>query len=59
MLVLSRHAGEVIHIGNDITVEVRRISGNRVHLAISAPKEVRIMRAEIKDQPPRTEGDEE
>lgn len=47
MLVLSRKVGERIHIGNDAFVEVRRISGNRVTLAVSAPKSVRILRGEL------------
>ncbi len=47
MLVLSRKIGERIHIGNDVFVEVRRVAGNRVTLAISAPKSVRILRGEL------------
>ncbi len=49
MLVLSRKTGERIHIGNDIFVEVRRVAGNRVTLAIKAPREVRILRGELMD----------
>lgn len=48
MLVLSRKAGERINIGSEITVEVRRVSGNRVTIALHAPKEVRILRGELK-----------
>jgi len=47
MLVLSRKVGERIHIGNDVFVEVRRLAGNRVTLAINAPKSVRILRGEL------------
>ena len=47
MLVLSRKVGERIHIGNDIFVEVRRVAGRRVTLAINAPKNVRILRGEL------------
>lgn len=47
MLVLSRKAGERIQIGEGITVEVRRVAGNRVTLAIEAPKDVRILRGEL------------
>jgi carbon storage regulator len=53
MLVLSRKVGEKIHIGNDVMVEVRRISGNRVTLALRAPRDVRILRAEL--EPAATE----
>jgi len=49
MLVLSRKTGERIHIGDDVFVEVRRVAGNRVTLAIKAPREVRILRGELVD----------
>jgi carbon storage regulator len=49
MLVLSRKIGEKIHVGNDVTIEVRRVAGNRVTLAVDAPREVRILRGELKD----------
>lgn len=49
MLVLSRKIGEKIHVGNDITIEVRRVAGNRVTLAVDAPREVRILRGELKE----------
>jgi carbon storage regulator len=47
MLVLSRKVGERIHVGDDIVLEVRRISGNRVTLAVEAPRDVRILRGEL------------
>jgi carbon storage regulator CsrA len=47
MLVLSRKMGERIHIGEDIFVEVRRVAGNRVTIAVCAPKSVRILRGEL------------
>jgi len=47
MLVLSRKTGERIQIGDDITVEIRRISGSRVALAFEAPHHVRILRGEL------------
>jgi len=47
MLVLSRKATERIHIGDNITVEVRRVAGNRVTLAIEAPRDIRILRGEL------------
>jgi carbon storage regulator len=49
MLVLSRKIGEKIHVGNDVTIEVRRVAGNRVTLAVDAPREVRNLRGELKD----------
>ena len=47
MLVLSRKVGERIHIGNDVFIEVRRVGGNRVTLAVSAPRSVRVLRGEL------------
>lgn len=47
MLVLSRKVGERIHVGDNITVEIRRIAGNRVTLALEAPRDVRILRGEL------------
>jgi carbon storage regulator len=47
MLVLSRKAGERIHIGDEIFIEVRRVAGNRVTLAVNAPREVRVLRGEL------------
>lgn len=47
MLVLSRKAGQRIHIGDDIVIEVRRVAGNRVTVALEAPRDVRILRGEL------------
>jgi carbon storage regulator len=50
MLVLTRKSGEAIQIGDDISIKVSEISGNRVKLCIDAPQIVRILRAEIAEQ---------
>jgi carbon storage regulator len=47
MLVLSRKVGERIHVGDDVVLEIRRIAGNRVTLALDAPRHVRILRGEL------------
>jgi len=47
MLVLSRHQGERIRIGQDITLVVNRIEGQQVRLAIDAPASVKIYREEL------------
>lgn len=47
MLVLSRKLGEKVVIGNDITLTVVEVNGNRVRLAFDAPDDVRILRAEL------------
>ena len=48
MLVLSRRAGERIDIGDEITIEVRKVAGNRVTIALEAPRNLRILRSELK-----------
>lgn len=47
MLVLSRKSGERIHLGDDITIVVNKISGNRVSIGIDAPNDVQIVRGEL------------
>ena len=47
MLVLSRKIGQEILIGDNITVVVNKLSGNRVSLGISAPRDVSVVRGEI------------
>jgi carbon storage regulator len=47
MLVLSRKVGERIHVGDNIVLEIRRIAGNRVTVALDAPRTVRILRGEL------------
>ena len=48
MLVLSRKVGEKLLIGDDVTVEIVRIKGNRVTIGITAPEEVKVLRGELK-----------
>jgi carbon storage regulator len=50
MLVLSRKVGEKLVIGDNITVVVSRVAGNRVTLGIEAPDHVRIVRGELQPQ---------
>ncbi len=50
MLVLSRKEGEKLVIGDNITLVVSKISGNRVSLGIEAPSDVKVFRGELLDQ---------
>ena len=47
MLVLSRTDGERLVIGDDITLVISKIEGNRVSIGIEAPRDVKIMRSEL------------
>jgi len=47
MLILTRRVGEVLRIGQDISVTICGVKGNQVRIGISAPKEVSVDREEI------------
>ncbi len=49
MLILTRKQGEAFVIGDDITISISEISGERVRVAIDAPKNVTILRKELAD----------
>ena len=44
---MTRKIGESIMIGDDIEIIVKRIRGERVNMAIEAPRDVLIMRGEL------------
>lgn len=50
MLVLSRKVGEKILIGDKIAVTVVRVAQGIVRIGVDAPKELPIVREEIKDR---------
>lgn len=47
MLILSRRIGEVIMIGDDITVVLLGVKENQAQLGINAPKDIAVHREEI------------
>jgi len=49
MLVLSRKKNESIRIGDNITLVVVEIRGDKVRLGIEAPKDVPVHRQEVYD----------
>jgi len=50
MLVLTRKLQERIQIGDDITITVVQIKGNRVRVGVEAPKNVRVVRGELAER---------
>ena len=50
MLVLSRKVGEKILIGDEIAVTVVRVAQGIVRIGVEAPREMAIVREEIKKQ---------
>lgn len=51
MLVLSRKPGERLMIGDDVVLVINKIAGNRVTIAIEAPRDVRVVRGELAPLP--------
>jgi carbon storage regulator len=47
MLVLTRKLGEVIRVGDSVTVRILEVKGNQVRLGVEAPSDVRIYREEV------------
>ena len=55
MLVLTHKEGEVLEIGPDIRIHVKRIKGNWVRLCIDAPRDVVLRRIPVEgaeEEPP-------
>lgn len=44
MLVLTQKEGEVLQVGQDVKIYIKRIKGNWVRLCIDAPREVHLQR---------------
>ena len=47
MLILQRKRGESLLIGENISITITSVDGERVRLAISAPPEVSVLRSEL------------
>jgi len=49
MLILTRDTrNNTIRIGDDIEIKVYQVQGNQVRGAIEAPKDLKVLRAELK-----------
>jgi carbon storage regulator len=47
MLVITRHPGETINIGDDTEVTVLGVQGTQVRIGIKAPQKISVHREEI------------
>ena len=50
MLVLSRKKDEKIVIGENIVITVVEVRGSIVRIGIEAPKEIKVLRGELKNE---------
>lgn len=48
MLMIRRRAGESILLGESVEIQVLEIAGNRVKIGISAPRELLVLRKELR-----------
>lgn len=53
MLVISRKVGQSVFIGEDIVIQVCRISDGKVRIGIQAPPDVNIWRDDVKNKSPK------
>ncbi|RLS55538.1 MAG: carbon storage regulator [Planctomycetota bacterium] len=51
MLVLTRKKSEMIRIGDNIVIKVISTGNGKVKIGIEAPNDVRVVRAELCEQP--------
>jgi len=56
MLVLTRRTSERIQIGDDVTLTIVRIDGNKVRIGIEAPDHVKVKRDELAPKTERSFG---
>lgn len=47
MLVLTQREGEVLQVGDDVRIHIKRIRGNWVRLCIDAPRDVTLERIPV------------
>ena len=59
MLVLTRKEGQKLFIGDDIEIQLVSISRGQAKLGVTAPREIPILREEIKKKEVSDEGERE
>ena len=47
MLILTRKKNETIQIGDQVSITIIRVSGNKVRIGIVAPHDTRVLRIEL------------
>ena len=47
MLILTRKANETLIVGDNVTVTILGVKGNRVRIGVNAPKEISVHREEV------------
>ncbi len=47
MLCITMRKGDYFTIGEDVVIQFDHLAGNRIHLNITAPKELTILRGDV------------
>ncbi len=58
MLVLTQKEGEILQIGDNVKIYIKRVKGNWVRLCIDAPREITLLRIPVEKVPRGEEGPE-
>jgi carbon storage regulator len=53
MLIFTRRVGTTVMVGDDVTLTILAIKGNRVRVGITAPKNVAVYREELQERTTR------
>jgi carbon storage regulator len=53
MLILSRRPQEAIRVGEEVTITVLAVEGNKVRLGITAPRHISVDREEVHERKQR------
>jgi carbon storage regulator len=53
MLILSRRPQETIRVGEEVTITVLAVEGNKVRLGITAPRHISVDREEVHERKQR------
>lgn len=57
MLVLTHEEGSLVHIGESIKLKVISITGKKIKIGYTAPKNISILRDEVKQRKENEQGD--
>ena len=55
MLVLTRRPNESFFVGENVNIKVLEVKGSQVKIGIDAPRDIQIVRDDVKTPVPRTQ----
>ena len=58
MLVLTRRPNESFYVGENVTIKVLEVKGSQVKIGIEAPREIPILRDDVKSSVAKPRSDD-